>query len=139
MSHKHTLDHVYSREPSATIVHAVYARIQEAQRIRAQRKAYGYGALTLLALIGLVPMVQYASMQASDSGLYSYISLFISDGRYMLNNFNISMLSILESLPMMSTALTLAILLVAAYAFKKSSVYIRTLHMQTTQLHISNI
>lgn len=125
-SYKQKFDQLYSLEPSQRIIDNVNVRIEHARILYVKRRAYAYSGLTIIALVALVPMIQYASTQATNSGLYSYISLFISDGSYMLSNFRISILSILESLPIMSTSFTLAIVLIATYAFKKSSAYIKT-------------
>jgi hypothetical protein len=127
-SYKQVFEQIYTEEPSRDLARRITARIEHTKAIRVRRKAYAFGALSLAAIVSLVPALQYTSSQATNSGLYEYLSLFATDSNYVLSNLKTTLLTILESMPMMATALTLAILLIATYAFKKSRLYIYTSH-----------
>lgn len=133
-SYRNTFEQIYTREPSTDLSERINQRITHARSVRAQRKAYAYGGSFLITLVALIPMIQYLSAEAVKSGLYSYMSLFISDSSYMFSNIKISMLSIFESIPMTSVVLTLVIILLTTYSLKKSLVYIKTSNLSLAKI-----
>jgi len=122
-SYKNTFDQIYSLEPSQKMVSRINANIEHHVIIRSRAKALAYGLLTMTTLLIFIPVFQYTNTQAISAGFYEYVSLFSSDSLYMIQNWKITTLSILESLPMLGTILMLGIILVSIYAFKKSFSY----------------
>ncbi len=127
--YKQTLGLIYTLEPSVGLRDRIDFRIEQARSIQAKRNAVSYGVLTTIAIVALVPVIKYLTIQATSSGLYNYLSLFVSDSSYMFDNWKIATLSITESIPIIGVALTLGTLLISLYSLKKSLAYIRILHL----------
>jgi hypothetical protein len=101
------------------------AAVAHAQIVRAQHRAYGYASVAIVALVALVPAFQYAHGQATSSGLYDYLSLFISDSAYVFSNLKTSLFSIMESVPVGGAVLVLMALFAAAYTATKARSFLR--------------
>lgn len=127
-SPSHILDRVYSRQPSDRIIARVHERIYAAQMRKSHYRGYGYGVLALGALGALIPACSSAYVQATNSGLYEYVSLIVSDSGYALQHVKTVVIPILESIPMLSTALILGALLIMSYAISRSVVYLTSSH-----------
>ncbi len=123
-SYKNTLGKIYSEQPSKVLFTHINDRIAHTKVIRARIRAGAYGLLSLASAVCLVPLVKYAATEAAHSGLYDYLSLLVSDTSYFFQNWKLTIASIAESLPVAGIMLTLGILTLAIYAFKKSSVYV---------------
>lgn len=117
---------LYDIEPSTGLYSRINERISHFQTIQARRRVVIYGITGIFGFIALVPALQYVSAQMMNSGLYDYLSLFISDSSYLFNNWRIALLSVAESLPVMGIVLTLTASLISTYSIKKAMPYIRS-------------
>lgn len=125
-SYKTTFDALWVQAPSADLAQRIETEILRIEAGRARRKAYSFAVLTIVALAAFVPALQYALGQTSQSGLYEYMSLFVSDSGYVFAHMREVMMTIVESVPLTGIVLTLAALLITAYAAEKSASYIRS-------------
>ncbi len=133
-TYRQTFDYLYHNRPSTQVAERINHRIDKIRTARAGRKAFVFGIFCLAALVALTVVARYAYSQVTSSGLYDYVSLFVSDSSYLFINWKSTILSIVESLPMSSVVLTLATLLVTIYTYKKSSGYIKQSHSYHTPL-----
>jgi hypothetical protein len=97
-SYKTTFDALYAHRPSADLADRIETRILKIEAQRSRRKAYSFGALALVALVALVPAIQYAFSQIAQSGFYEYVSLFVSDSGYVFTHLREKVLHNLHTL-----------------------------------------
>lgn len=133
---KNVFDRVYAKEPSSGLAARIEAYISAEVALRAQRKAYGFAIISGAALVAVIPAVYYVFGQVTQSGLYEYMSLFISDSAYAVNNLGEVGLSIIESVPVLGISYVLASLLIALYAARRAAVYIRSSRIWTSSLSL---
>lgn len=135
-SYKTTFDALYAQRPSDDLADRIETRILKIEAQRSRRKAYSFGALALVALVALVPAIQYAFSQIAQSGFYEYVSLFVSDSGYVFTHLREVMMTIIESMPLTGITFTLAALLVTTYALRKSALYITSSRQHIISLSI---
>ena len=101
------------------IMETVMQRIAERRLAKARAAAGLYGFTALLGVGLLIPALSYTASLAQESGFTSYLSLLASDGTSIVSYWKPFMLSILESAPIMGSALVLAAVLVSGYSLMK--------------------
>lgn len=111
-------------EPSETLCERIQVRIHRARVMQARRHAAIHGVLVIGCLIMIVPIVTSGLDQAAQSGLYDYVSLVLSDGTYLLANWRQTVLSLLESVPIMSVILSMGIVLILANSVRRGARYV---------------
>jgi len=72
----------------------------------------------ILSLVGLVPAFKILSSDLAHSGFYEYLSLTFEGGGVIISYWKELSLSIVESIPVMSTLLTLSLLFVCLLSLK---------------------
>ena len=101
------------------IADIVMQRIAARRLAKARTAAALYGSTTLLGIGLLIPAVSYTVSLAQQSGFTSYLSLLASDGTSIISYWKPFTLSVVESAPIIGSALVLAALLVAGYSLMK--------------------
>lgn len=98
------------------------------RRVNRTRRMYQitWGTITLGTLVGLVPAGLSIANQWSQSGLNYYVSLLFSDTQTLATLGKDFGLAVVESLPVMSLVLALALLWVFVLALKKLTDHTRT-------------
>ena len=101
----------------------VTTRIQHSRRV--QTRIYGsiHGVLIIGAIVAFIPAIKYLNTESVQSGFSTYTSLILSDGGLVLSNWKDFGLSIAESLPIMSTATCLTILLILTNSIRRGVRY----------------
>ena len=107
----------------------VMARIAERRLRRTRMAAALHGGILLAALAAFMPALQYAMTSAARSGFSAYMSLLASDGGSLLGYWREFGLTVIESAPIMAGAMVLGILLVFAYAARKTFIDIGRLRL----------
>lgn len=111
-------------EPSSDLSERICARIDHARIVRDRLHITAHSIIIVSSIALFIPALQYASTEASTSGFYDYLSLIISDGSYLLSSWREITLSILESAPLMGTALSIGTLIIIANSLRRGSRYI---------------
>ena len=125
MNHQHQNTAIEALECSGRIFTQVVMRIERSRTKRNRWHAALHGALTVGAVAGIIPAVTYLIQEATQSGFVQYASLVGSDGSYAVANWKELLWSMAESMPILETALVLAILLVLINSVHYVLQYIR--------------
>lgn len=83
------------------------------------RNMFGYLGLGALSLFGSVFFVRDLIVESSKLGFYKYFSLIFSDGGVIATYWREYILTLVDSLPVMSLVLSLALLFVLFISLKK--------------------
>lgn len=91
------------------------------KRVNRTRRIYKitWGTITLGTLVGMIPMMISIANQWSQSGISYYLSVLFSDTGAMATFGKDVGLAVLESLPVMSLVVTIALLWIMILAIKK--------------------
>lgn len=95
-------------EPAANLAERVILSIRLAERRKAIREEIVFSLASLLSLAGFIAAVRSTIQAVYASGVSEILSLLFSDFQLMVSNWKYFTLSLVESLPAMSLALTLA-------------------------------
>ena len=93
----------------------------------------GFGALITIALISLVPAVNFLLTSISDSGFGQYVSILFSDSSYAISHWQSVCLTMIESLPVTAVATVTVVLIVTLSAFRQFNYY-KSLNKQNERL-----
>jgi hypothetical protein len=105
-----------------SMVNNVMARIAKRRVVRARSWATLHGVISLGALCALIPAYQYLAGSAAASGFSAYFSLLASDGASLAHSWQAFLMSLVESAPITGTIMVLGLLVVLAYAARKTAV-----------------
>jgi hypothetical protein len=97
---------------------AILTRIESEKKHTAKIRLWYTSFVSILSLIASVPAIQYFVTEFAKSGFYQYISLIFSDGGSMFLYWKELLLSLAESIPVLSTIAVLAIILVLLESIK---------------------
>lgn len=95
--------------PPIGLEQAVLARVHSAERAAARRYFFGLGALSLVSIAGFVPAISYLISSLAQSGFYQYLTLVFDTSISVVYGRDL-FLSLLDSLPVLSLALVLALI-----------------------------
>jgi hypothetical protein len=99
----------------------IMSRIARSHMNRARLYISLHAASIIIAVIACVPVMQSFMISASQSGFTSYLSLLASDGSSIMSSWKDLAFSIIESMPIIETALILALLLVIGNALRRGA------------------
>lgn len=85
-----------------------------------QIKFWGYSALATVSLIGIIPALTGLSQQLSQSGFYHYVGLGFSNIGAVAEFWKQFLATIVESIPIMSIILFLALLVILGWSFRNA-------------------
>lgn len=108
------------REPPLELYHLIISKIKAKEQRRLKWHFGIMGFLSAISFISLVPSLGLLGSNLSQSGFYQYLSLAFSDGGILLNSWQEFSLLIMESLPVVSLVICLAIILVFLWSFIKA-------------------
>lgn len=106
--------------PPAELKEKIFEKIEVASEKRAFKKKIFVFSSLFVSFIGFFQFAGYAISEFQSSGFYSYLSLFWSDSKVILSNFNEFIFSLLDSTPFF--AITIA--LVSIFIFLLSMKYL---------------
>lgn len=99
-------------EPSANLPEKVWHRILTRDKHITQFKLWTFASIGFVSLAGLVPAFKTLINDFTQSGFYEYSSLIFSDSGLIFSYWKEYMLSLAESLPMISIIFTLSLVFV---------------------------
>ena len=105
-------------EPPKHLLEKILKRIHREERILVLRKTVIFSLTLVASLIGLVPSFNILLSDFSRSGFTSFFSLIFSDFSSVAAYWQSFMLILLESLPILSLALFLIVLLACLQSIK---------------------
>ncbi len=114
-------------DPPARLLGVVLNRIDAEKRRTARWHLAVSAGAGLVSLAALIPAVQYLARDLNSSVFGRYLSLLLSDGRYLASFWSEYALSLVESLPLVSLAAVLAACLALLASFKFSAKYLSQL------------
>ncbi len=113
--------HLKTAEPPAGLLPKVLKRLEkEAARsaARARRQLALASLLLLSSLVALVPIFRAAYADLSASGFLSYLSLLFSDFSIVVSSWQSFAFSLLETIPVVSLTLLLAVTFIFLFALR---------------------
>lgn len=100
-------------EPKNELYENILENIEIKQKvILSRRRFFIFATLFLLSLISLIPAIKMLVNDFTNSGFIQFFSLIFSDSQIILNYWQSFVLTLLESLPIISTVIFLGILFV---------------------------
>lgn len=113
-----------TQHPPAGLANRIGSRIVRARIVRNRIRVSLHGAVAVGSVVMFITALQYTSTEASQSGFYEYISLLISDGKYLASSWKEVSITILESAPIMGAALSLGTLIILTNAIRRGARYV---------------
>lgn len=110
--------------PAANLEGRIKVRIARARTVKNRVHISLHGAVAAGSIALLITAIQYTSAEASHTGFYSYISLLVSDGRYLASSWKELSITILESAPIMGVTLSIGTLAILANALRRGARYV---------------
>lgn len=114
--------------PAAGLAGRIGSRIVRARIVRNRVRISLHGAVAAGSVVMFVTALQYTSAEASQSGFYDYVSLLVSDGKYLVSSWKEISVTILESAPVMGAAFSLGALIVLTNAVRRGARYVSPTH-----------
>jgi glucan phosphoethanolaminetransferase (alkaline phosphatase superfamily) len=99
-------------EPNPNLATSVWLVITAREKHLAQFKLWAFASAFFASLAGMIPTFQVLLNNMAHSGFYEYFSLIFSDGGSMFSYWKELILSLAESLPIMSIVFTLSLIFV---------------------------
>ncbi len=103
---------------SPKLFNAVIARVERRETLFAQVRALFHATCAALSVAAAIPVIGYIISASQESGLSAYVSLALSDSTYALSNWKALILSIADSVPLMSGMAFVLILIIFANAVR---------------------
>jgi len=101
------------------IMGCVMSRIAKRRMARARMATAFHGTLVVGAIAFLFPAIGYTAAQAGQSGFLQYVSLIASDGLRLAGTWPSLIMSLAQSAPIMGSIISLALVVLVAYAARK--------------------
>jgi len=98
-------------EPRPELLGIIMKRIRKEERILAIRRAVLLSIILICSVVGIVPAFNVLVVSAAQTGFYEFSSLLFSDFSIVISYWQNFLLILLETLPALSLALFLAVLL----------------------------
>jgi len=114
-------------EPSKELLPRILKRIHKEERVLVLKKIIISSAVFLGSLAGLIPSVKILLSDFSRSGFLSFFSLMFSDFSTIAKYWQSFAMILLETLPVISLALFLAVLLTFLQSIKFLTKEVRTI------------
>jgi len=117
-----SLEYIFKKTasiPDESLKERIWSYIERYEERVFARRRFAYLFLSFAALAGLVPAVGNLSRQVSNSGFREYFSLLFS-GTAVLSAWKELLLSIGGSIPVLSFAVSLALVLILFFGVRKA-------------------
>ncbi|MEN9912824.1 MAG: hypothetical protein RLY66_232 [Candidatus Parcubacteria bacterium] len=123
-SYKKIVISLETPRPSRDLADRISTRIVRARIVKNRISVSLHGAVAVGSMVMFVTALQYTSTEASQSGFYDYMSLLVSDGRYLISSWKEVSITILESAPILGAALSVGTLIILTNAVRRGARYI---------------
>lgn len=117
-NYKKLFSNLNQAEPPHQLYLNIISRIELETARTARTRFILFSAVTLAALIAVIPAFQYALQEFTRSGFSQYLSLIFSDGGTMLAYWQEFTLTLAESLPIFGPALFLSVIFILLGSLK---------------------
>jgi hypothetical protein len=115
----------------------IMQQIERSVRIKSKIKGWSYATLSFFAITGCVWFTYIFLGNMSSSGFMSYISILTSDGVAVWSSWKELGLAMVESFPILSGSVTLALVIASLYSISQSFINIRS-SMEINRANINN-
>jgi len=114
-------------EPSPELFLKIIKRIHKEERFLALKKIFGVSLILLISIIAFIPATNFLISEIKNSGFLQFASLAFSDFDIVKTYWKNFAFTILETLPALSLALCLVILLTFLQSIKSLSKNIKNI------------
>ena len=126
MSDRHTLFKSES-VPADQLSERILLCIGRMERKNQRARFTIFTSITVISLIALVPAIQLAHREITQSGFNAYISLIFSDSKIVFASWKEFGLLLAESLPVLGITAITAVLAVTIFSIRETAHTIRTI------------
>ena len=115
-SYKRLMSNISCPEIDSKLSEQIVARINQSKSKTKRNQVIVFGSISALSFVVLFPVVRYAVLEITQSEFYQYLSLAVSDSDIFLNNGRELILTLLESLPVLSLSILSAVTFIFLYS-----------------------
>ena len=108
-------------EPEPGLYEKILQKIEIKRMLVSRHRFFVFLILLILSLVAVVPVVKMLISDFSSSGFIQFFSLMFSDSSIILSHWKTFVLTLLESLPIVSTVLFLILLFIALESIRSMS------------------
>lgn len=108
-------------EPPTGLLEKILKRIHREERTLVLRKVFIFSATLVGSFIGFIPSVKMLFSDFTQSGFLNFSSLFLSDFSTVMAHWQSFLMVLLETLPVISLAFFLAVLLLFLQSIRSLS------------------
>jgi len=130
-SYKKLFSNITQEQEPVGIFNAVTYRIEHYRAVQARVYLAVHISFITVAIIGFVPAIQYMTTESTNSGFMQYVSLIISDGSLVLNNWKEFSLLIAESLPLIGSIACVGALFICVNSIFRGIKYVPKISIKT--------
>jgi len=98
-------------EPKTELLGIIMKRLHKEERIFAIKRVILFSIIMVCSVAGVVPAFNILVLDVSKSGFYNFVSLAFSDFSVVITYWQSFIMVLLETLPALSLALVLAVIL----------------------------
>ena len=110
--------HRVKYEDNIHLADNIWLKIALRNKLIARIKIWVFSSIGLASLLGLIPAFKVLSNDLMESGFYEYLSLIFSNSNSIASHWRELSLSLAESLPTASIALSLSLILIFFLSLK---------------------
>lgn len=110
-------------DPTDRLCRNVMIKIEAREVAQIRGRSFGFGLISIAAIIALIPAVDYLARSFTQSGFGQYLSLLTSDGSIALSHWQDVLMSITETLPVTALTALTALLIISLMSLRWFSRY----------------
>lgn len=118
-------------EPPERLYGNILAKIEREKKRIARVKLAIFGMTALVFISTLIPVYKYTAQEFYSSGFFEYLSILFSDGSIAIIYWRETLLSLAESLPLISLTMMLSVVFVIMGSIKLALKHIKSVFSQT--------
>jgi len=126
-TYKKLLDSVYATAAPNVLESRILGRVERSIAVNAKVRMYSYITTGCVAVVGCVLVINTMIASMASSGFTSYVSILASDGGVLLGSWREFGMALIESFPIVSGVVVIALVLAAIYSASRSVFYVKTL------------
>ncbi len=130
-SYKRLFTNITQEQEPEGVFDAVTHRIEHYRAVQARIYLTVHISFTAIAIIAFIPAIQYVTTESVNSGFMQYVSLIISDGTLVMNNWKEFSLLIAESLPVIGSIACVGALFICVNSIFRGIKYVPKISIKT--------